>query len=57
MKEAKKGKPISDEDYVKYFGMTKEQFAVEMKDKPGVGKNQRAGWAGHQAWNGGGADG
>lgn len=53
-KEAKSGKQLSDEDYKKAFGMTRAEFAVMMKDRPGVGGKQGALWAGDQGWIGGG---
>jgi hypothetical protein len=56
-KQAKNGKQLSDEDYKKTFGMTRAEFAVMMKDKPGVGGKQGALWAGDQRWAGGGGDG
>lgn len=52
--ESKKGPGLSDEDYVKFFGMTREEFIEKMKDKPGVGGKQKAGVASHHAWAGGG---
>ena len=54
MKEKKNGKPLSDEDYKKAFGMTREEFAEHMKDKPGVGPKQGSLLAGDQRWIGGG---
>jgi hypothetical protein len=57
MKEKQKGKPLSDEEYMKAFGMTREEFAEKMKDKPGVGPKQSARWAGDMKYAGGGGDG
>jgi hypothetical protein len=60
LKEKKNGKPLSDEDFKKAFGMTREEFAEHMKDKPGVGAKQNARWVGGDkgfGGMGGGGDG
>merc|ERR1711881_287489 len=56
--EKKTGKSLSDGDYQKMFGMTKEEFNLKMKDKPGVCGKQSALWTGDGKWaSGGGGDG
>ncbi|KAI3392654.1 hypothetical protein diail_5335 [Diaporthe ilicicola] len=41
--DAKRGKPIPDEEVKKHMGMSKEELKDWAQDRPGVGGNQAAG--------------